>query len=120
MQGRQLALATDQVVRPHRLAPTYLNLNQAIGGDPFRLSLQLERLDLLNADVLLNQLVRKRAEKDLVCTRSLLEASRDVDRISDHEVLARRRVGDDDFAAVHSDTGGDGDAVARVEVTVEL
>ena len=94
--------------------------DEPVGGYRLGLALQLERLDLLDLDVVADEPVRQRAEKDLALAGRLLEAGRDVDRVAGDEPLARGRVAGDDLARVDAGAVREADAVGRLELDVEL
>ncbi len=87
----ELALTTDhRRIEAPRALGVLAHADEAVGGHGLGLALELERLDLLDVDVVANEPVREVAEQDLLGTGSLLEAGGDVDGVARHEPLARR------------------------------
>jgi len=77
-------------------------LEEAVGPDRLRLSLQRERLDRLRSYALTHKYLRSFAEQDLARFRCLLQAGGDVDGVAGDERLAVAR---NDLARVDAGAG---------------
>ena len=121
IEDRELLLAADhggvQASRPFRILAHRLEL---VGGHRLRLALELERLDLLDLDVVADEPVRQLAEQHLVLAGRLLEPGRHVDRVARHEPLARRRIAGDDLTRVDARPVREPHAPVPVELLVQL
>jgi hypothetical protein len=109
---RRFPLSASGSVRAHRGEP--------VRRHALRLPLQLERLDGLNVDEVAHEPMRELAEEHLACTGGLLEPGGDVDRVAGDEPLPAGRVARDDLARVHARAVDEPDAVAALEVVVQL
>ena len=86
-------------------------------GSDFPLS--VERLHLLDLDVVADEPVGELAEEHLALAGRLLEARRDVDRVAGDEALPRRGIARDDLTRVDTRPVGELDAVHPLQLAVE-
>ena len=93
--------------------------HEAVGGDGFRLALQLERFDGLDLDRVLDQAIGGIAQQHLAGRGRLLQTGRDVHRVAGHQPLVGARVAGHDLPGVHADARGEPDAVVALEVGVQ-
>ena len=93
--------------------------DEPVRRDALRLPLQLERLDLLDVDVVPHEAVRQVTEQDLLRAGGLLETRGDVDGVSRDEPLSGRRIARDHRARVHAGANRQADAPAALELVVQ-
>ena len=96
-----------------------MDAHETVRGDALRLPLQLERLDLLDVDVVAYEAVGEVSEQDLLRARSLLEPRGDVHGVARHEPLARGGIARDDLAGVHAGPDGQTNAPVPLELVVQ-
>ena len=120
-EDAELLMAPDQ--RPLVMAHERLALShgdQPIGGDGLGLALQLERRELLNLDRVTHELMGVLPDQDLVGGGSLLEPRGDVDRIADHEPVARHGAPRHQLARVHPGAVREPHAPALLELPIQV
>ncbi len=96
-----------------------MDAHETVRGDALRLPLQLERLDLLDVDVVAYEAVGEVSEQDLLGARSLLEPRGDVHGVPRHEPLARGGIARDDLAGVHARPDGQTNAPVPLQLVVQ-
>ncbi len=96
-----------------------MDAHEAVRGNALRLPLQLERLDLLDVDVVAYEAVGEVSEQDLLGAGSLLEPCRDVHGVASHEPLARGGIPGDDLARVHACPNREANAPVPLQLVVQ-
>ena len=114
------SFAPDQWrVAATRSVGVVVDSHEPVRRDALRLALQLERLDLLDVDVVPHEAVRQVTEQDLLRAGGLLETRGDVDGVSRDEPLSGRRIAGDHRARVHAGANRQADAPAALEFVVQ-
>ena len=88
-------------------------------ANSIRLSLESERLDRLDLDLVLSELERLPAEQDLAGGGRLLETCGDIDRIARREPLPRRRLTCHHLAGVDTKPRFEANAELALELRVQ-
>ena len=117
---RELLAAADErraspIVRRRRVA----HRDEPVGRHGLGLPLQLERLDLLDLDLVPDEAVGQLAEEHLALPGGLLETGGDVDGVAGHQALAARGVAGHDLARVDARAVRELHAVDALQVVVE-
>ncbi len=94
-------------------------VDQPIRSYALGLPLELERLNLLDVDVVANEPVCEIAEQDLLRARGLLQARRNVHGVARDEALPGRRIARDDLPRVHAGSNGEPHAPVALELVVQ-
>ena len=117
----ELALAADhrRIEAPWPLG-VLAHAHEPVRRHSLGLALQLERLDLLDVDVVAYEAVREVSQQDLLRAGGLLEARRDVDGVARDEPLARGWIASDDLPCVHARAHREADTPVTLELVVEL
>ncbi len=121
LEHLELGLAADhRRIEAARALAALAHGDQPVRRDRLRLSLELERLDLLDVDVVPDEPVGEVSEQYLVLAGRLLEPRRDVHGVARDEALPRRRVARDDLTRVHARAVREADAPRVLELFVQL
>src|SRR6476659_9648592 len=94
-------------------------MQELVGGNAFRLALELQRLHRLDLDGVAHQLVRRLPDQDLTGGRRLFQPGGNVDGVAGHEPLAGGDVARDDLAGIDPGAVLQTDAVVLLEPFVD-